>query len=450
MTWLNSDNSAAWASTFSFERASTPEHLLTPSISPTSSLDDLQPVSEDNVDERSGDLQKPPKILLVGSSDNALYHDARGKDRIHGLGIMQDRPGHDVDRIMGYGEASSTSPHSVESERLGHAAADREMSRGRQESRTGLASGDTRNISRVSTKSYASSTDFESMNAHRLSHAAETGQLTPRSQRIESSPGTTGQASFSSNEEPVDYFSTKPRQTSSDQIKKVKYEFASGFQFPSKIFDAHRSVSLPVAKSTAETFKDESTITKATGNSVQPASAHRHSIANPSLPHAEFEEQVVTRPKQASYLCGESQHTSSRAFAAKARQKVVHKVSSGFQVLKPGSFPDAQPSSLSTNKHSGSKLQKRNRALAESNFLTVLETPRLARQIDFTHRMLEEGRPSSEQDRKTPLEGTRGSREDRRISCESGEARRPERRLQKKRPLRKKSSFAEHLESIDR
>ncbi|KAL9078896.1 MAG: hypothetical protein Q9157_002191 [Trypethelium eluteriae] len=441
LPFLQSSNEAAWASTFSFERSSTPEHLQTPSsVSLALEQLHLQPTSQINGDRPSDDLQKPPKIYLIGSSDDALRQRAQEGRKVDNFGIIDEQPEHRASLFLGLNEDTTTRRGSNESQQTTSSLQDSENLRDRADSQA-LLLPKTRAGSAMSTNSQYSYVDLESMHAHRLSHAAETGQLTPRSWRKDPSPSSGKQSdTSSSNDEPVDYFSSKSQQTSARSSTRVKYEFASGFQFPSKIVEAHRAVSFPSTKSALEALAIQSTATETAPATLSDATAIQCLVPDPvALPREQSQQpdsplDQPTPPQEAS------QQTTAQGFEPESRNQVIRKVNSGFFVLRCGSLParveqsESQLQSESAPARESRKLQKRRGS-------TSTERSRESRMSFVVHRVSQDGQRYSEDGKRAEL------KEARRVSW-GGEGRGPERKLQKKKPqreLRKQSSFEEHI-----
>ncbi|KAI9682626.1 MAG: hypothetical protein M1822_006924 [Bathelium mastoideum] len=438
MQWLQSKNDDALSSKFSFERGSTPEHLQTPSIMSLASAQ-----YDSSSDLRIGiavspdDAQEPPRVLVIGSSDDTLRQHEYEGPRSHGLGLMQEEPERKVGLVAGPNDASSKHRSSNESQQTGRSATDSEGSRGRQELRPTLLPRDSKSASRVSTISLESPSDFESMNAHRLSHAAETGQLTPRLQRNVASFGRTSRASFSSTEEPTDYFSAKARPASSGRQSNPRYEFASGFQLPSRIIEAHLAVSAPAMSApagitTTETLEGQQTVGGTESNAT--AIATRRTTSDSIVPHVALGDQTANLMGHPSQQQDDVLQAPPQAFEPGSRQRVVRKVNSGFFILKPGTFSKPQASEQIPAEQPPRKLQKKRRSSAESG-----------REKSFVvEREPQTDRAQSEQGWRDTSKEKRNSRQGWRFSMES-ESGRIEKKLQKKRPTEKESTFTELL-----
>ena len=395
MPWLRSRNRVAAASTFSFDRMSTPGYLQTPSSLSLNSLrPSLQSESQNSRDGSSDNLRKPPKALLPGNLDDARR-----------FGSAQEEPERLAGLIVSPSKTRSKPRSSDDSHKTGGSLSGSGIVRERADSQAKLLpeESDIPPLSPLGSNP-VSLVDLESLNTHRLSHAAETGQLTPRSRTKESSPGVKSAKSSISNEEPADYFSIKPRQTFADagSATRPKYEFASGFQFPKRIADAHaeaqRAASLLPARALPEGTKDQSVTTQSTTGSPSATPRHRHSLSGPIAPH--------TRPEQ---------HSETE--------------------LEQGTFSDSQARPETTPERRGRKLQKK-RASAESS-----------KERSFSvHGPTPEGYDRSEDGKRAPSKASQNPQDVARFSTE-GEASRPRKKLQKKRPglISKESSFTEQL-----
>ncbi|KAL9092264.1 MAG: hypothetical protein Q9165_004438 [Trypethelium subeluteriae] len=425
---LQSSNAAAWASTFSFERSSTPEHLQTPSsLSLNLGQLGLQTTSETNGEGPSDDLQKPPKIYLIGSSDDTHHQRTQEGTKVGGFGNIYEQSKRRASLIVGPNEDITRRRSSNESQQTTGSLQDSESPRSRADSQALLLPKPSAG-SAMSVNSQHSCLDFESMQAHRLSHAAETGQLTPRSWRGDPSPNSGKQSDTSSNnDEPVDYFSSKSQRTSARSSARVKYEFASGFQFPSKIVEAHRAVSFPATSSAIEALAVQSTATETAPATISDATTIQRLVPNSIALPKEQSQQPDSPLDQPNSLRNGSQQTTTQELEAESHNQVARKVNSGFFVLHPGSLTacaqeaEPQPRSDSAPAREGRKLQKRRGS-------TSTEGSRERSRGSFVmHRVSQDGLRYSEDGKRAD------SKEARRIST-WGEWRKPERKLQKKQP----------------
>ena len=420
LPWVQSANQAAWGSTFSFEKGTTPDYLKTPtSVSLTSMHPDLQSASQAIVDGRPENLQQPPRIFLIGSSDDALRQHVYEERRVRELSFMQEEPERVAGLVGDPSETSSKRRSSDESQQTETFFDDSVEYRGREDSRARLLAKDTRDRSELSTASRNSYISLDSMNAHRLLQAAETGQLTPRLWKNEPSPGGKSEESNGSNEEPKDYFSATSRQSSPNRATKSRYHFASGFQYPSRLVEAHRAVSFPAAVPAPESLQSTSTEAQATIESTPNPAPYHRSVSDPIVPHAKQEEDTELAPDQTTRSPKDGQKILAQVFEPESRRQVIRRINSGFLVLKPGTFPEPQPSPDDL-KRPARKLQKKR---------TSTESSRERNSV--VQQGTEDGRERSRRVRADSKE-SRVSKKSRRTSTES-EIKRPERKLQKKR-----------------
>ncbi|KAI9713990.1 MAG: hypothetical protein M1820_000720 [Bogoriella megaspora] len=358
MPWLHSSDESPFASTFSFQKSPTPDHLQTPSWLSLATAPDAETLlpARNNGDGPSDGLQRPPRIFLIESSDDSLRQNAQQTSVIpEGLWLSEGAERRAGLVYGGPSEASSLKRTSDETQVTRSSVSETDINSSRLNSQALLLPKSARQpsdfslVTGASQDQYESSLDLESMNAHRLSHAAETGQLGQRPRRI--SPGRSSindASSVSSRDDATDYVSTKSRPASIASASRGKYEFASGFQFPQRIFEAHRAASQSFKSSLPKETKDDTAIpgVAATTNTEHPLQLPADRRSLPEVSTVRSTEEPVTGIHDSGPVA-QSLPTTDRAavpsFDTSTRNQTLRKVNSGFFILKPGTLGAPQP-----------------------------------------------------------------------------------------------------------
>lgn len=181
-------------------------------------------------------------------------------------------------------------------------------------------------------------TDLHLLQSHRLSHVAETGQLTPRVRR----PGVSGEwASGADNVRSADEISTANNG--------VSY-FVPRQKTPSPPLDA-------VVYSTDDVPADIGIAF--TNNAV---SQPRKSKRTPSPPEIYMPQSYQPRGPQHIYEVEETPERYAVPTHQNQREShVLRKVNSGFEILRPGTFPAPSAEEIAEEKRQSRRLQKKRR-----------------------------------------------------------------------------------------
>ncbi|KAK3113628.1 hypothetical protein LTR53_008896 [Teratosphaeriaceae sp. CCFEE 6253] len=257
------------------------------------------------------------------------------------------------------------------------------------------------------------SVDFELMQTHRLSQAAEMGQLTPRVRR----PGQSRDSSVASipaSIEHVDYFARRSR---------VAGQLSSGGSSPTNPFSTPKIDALPAAvrRSSMPDVTPFAQFCQTAPQASRPVSqgtvsSSRRSTEAPEVYTPIFSSVVglqyglASTPTPASLPAGngkqkQSQSEPKRSPFEKRPSAVVRGHGTGFEILKPGSFPQPRPdeeetplqrqraaappislhnayrprSSSAGSGPAGRRLQKKRRPSVDSVSMTSLESRRKSR-----------------------------------------------------------------------
>lgn len=183
-------------------------------------------------------------------------------------------------------------------------------------------------------------TDLDLLQSHRMSHVAETGQLTPRAKNR---PGTNGEwASIADTQKlpeeigtvnGVDYFVPQQKPLSPPPAQAVA---------PPNVVPSTESPSAKQAKQAVQAVP--------LSESYAPRPFYLPDVYQPKGPQHQF-----------SYDEMPIQVNTSQNEQRDANGKVLRKVNSGFEILRPGTLPSPEEEQPSVEKRQSNRLQKKRR-----------------------------------------------------------------------------------------
>ncbi|KAF2204614.1 hypothetical protein GQ43DRAFT_460599 [Delitschia confertaspora ATCC 74209] len=182
--------------------------------------------------------------------------------------------------------------------------------------------------------------DLNLLQSHRLSHVAETGQLTPRVRR----PGQSGEWA-----------------STADNLRSDEISTVNGVNY----FVPRQKTPSPPLRPVVEPRDDVST----PAGSAYGRDGHASNTAKQAVPLLETYQPQAYQPRGPQHMYDEEEASEQYPVSTPQHQRqsqVLRKVNSGFEILRPGTFPEPTPEEIAqaqaNEKRQSRKLQKKRRS----------------------------------------------------------------------------------------